>query len=80
MVLRLVPETEERDSNSPQGRRLTFNGHGHRVSLGWQGRGDCGSPHSPLRHGVSGSGGRRNDPLCYIDFDFFFGFFLHFLF
>lgn len=39
MVLRLVPETEERDSNSPQGLRLTFNGHGHRVFTGWQGRG-----------------------------------------
>lgn len=70
MVLRLVPETEERDSNSPQGRRLTFNGHGHRVSLGWQRRGGLWLvtfPPSPRRVGAE-EGGR----ILFATLNFFF--------
>lgn len=47
MVLRLVPETEERDSNSPQGRRLTFYGHGHRVFMKQARMANGGGPLSP---------------------------------
>lgn len=76
MVLRLVPETEERDSNSPQGRRLNFNGHGHRVFMkqarmakGGGGRG--GGPHFPRPwHEVGGNGGRREDAFDSTDLVF----------
>lgn len=82
MVLRLVPETEERDSNSSQGRRLTFNGRDHQISQGWQGRrGDCGSSHSPLspRHGVSGRERRKEERSPFTTLVLFLFFrFLHF--
>lgn len=69
MVLRLVPETEERDSNSPQGRRLTFNGHGHRVSLGWQGRGGLWLVTFPSPRRVGAEEGGR---ILFATLNFFF--------